>query len=192
MNGIASENKTTSLDLRWSKGYSFQQLLANDDLRKEFNCPGVYLHLDNRRSEGERAAYVGKASGAPSLWRRQYDHYVHYIGGLYVIPESTQHENSYTWTPGPDNEKTRSTVFCREAFHEIVDLAFDYVQTVTIHLCKLPTAGEAKIVERRLLWDLEPIDTTAGTKTRPKDVRECFHDCSDAPELRLLLARTRR
>ena len=171
--------------LHWSRGYLFVELLNSRHLREQFNCPGVYVHIDHRRG---RAAYVGKASGAPDLWLRQYTHYVNYIGGLYLIPNLGEESNGYVWEPGPDKVKT---VFNRDQFHKTVDLAFDYVPKVEIHLCPLENANAAKLIERELLWALDPLDTTRGTKTPPKDTHEFVHYCGEFPELQSLFVRPR-
>lgn len=176
------------MNLHWSRGYSFSELLTDKDLRSKFKCPGVYVHTDHRR---ERAAYVGKASGAPDLWLRQYTHYVHYIGGLYLIPSVEVEAGAYAWEPGPGKTKTVEAVFNRALFHQIVDLAFDYVPRVAIHLCPVETAAVAKLVERELLWALSPLDTTRGTKSPPEVAYKFVHHCAGFPELESLFVQSR-
>src|SRR4029077_17662876 len=75
----------TSARLKWNGPYSFRELLSNAGHRVTFNSPGVYLWINQVR-QPERISYVGKASGEPDLWTRQWQHYIAYIAGHYQLP----------------------------------------------------------------------------------------------------------
>jgi hypothetical protein len=162
------------VNLHWSDEYSFRELLSSQELRQRYKGkPGVYVHKDHR---SPRIAYVGKASGSPDLWLRQYQHYVHYIGGLYVIPDQDPTSNTYSWEPGPTSN-VLDVVFDREKFKTVVTRAFDYVSHVRLRLCGLSTHDEAKTVERQLLRDLAPLDTTRGKLSAPANLLVLVHSC---------------
>lgn len=174
------------MHLKWSRGFSFSELLRTPALQKQFNCPGVYVHIDNRPG----VAYVGKASGSPSLWLRQYQHYVQFVGGLYLLPAEAGDTDNYAWHPGPDIEGNLNTVFNRALFGKVVDLAFAYVPNISIHLCPLKS-DEAKTAERELLWALQPRDTVRGTRTPPKQDVSFVHECRNFTDLQKRLRNDR-
>ncbi len=52
-------------------------------------------------------------------------------------------------------------------FLEVVNEAFDCINAYSVHMAKLATAGEAKAIERQLLFDLKPTGTKWGCSTPP-------------------------
>lgn len=169
------------MDLHWSRGFSYSDLLRSESLRSHFKRPGVYVHTDHRSG---KAAYVGKATGKPDLWLRQYQHYVNCIGGLSLVPAAVGRGEPYAWTPGYKNDGIPSAILDREVVRQTVDAAFDYASKVVIYLCPLETAEAAKIAERELLWALQPLDTDSGTKSPPPSVASQFvHYCWQFPIL---------
>jgi hypothetical protein len=179
------------MELIWSEVYTFEQLLlCKNDLREQYaGRSGVYIHTDHRAGE---VAYVGKTSGNPGLWERQYTHYANYIGCLYLIPEADSRSNEYIWKPGPDEPNNLSTVFNEGRFIEKIKSAFWYVQRVQIHLCILPSHAEAKKVERELIYAFQPHDTKKGKISEPSEEIALNHHCAKFPEIKSLLKRERQ
>ena len=173
------------MDLYWSKGFSFEQLLTDPSLKERYRASaGVYVHLDGRALSpdgGGQAAYVGKASGEPSLWIRQYQHYVNTIGGLCVIPDGA---GGYQWMPGYKSSIAQQTVVDEDKFVALVRRAFDYAKTVRVHLCALKSADDAKSVERELLYVLRPADTDWGKVSPPAERLALVHHCAEFPFMR--------
>src|SRR5690242_18255150 len=80
----------TDILLEWSQPFSFKDLILNEQLKADYNKSGVYIWISPKKpsSSEMEIAYVGKASGKPSLWARQIQHYKFQISGLYKIPEN--------------------------------------------------------------------------------------------------------
>lgn len=152
------------ISLEWFGPYGFKKLLEEEALRKQFDCSGVYVWTDRVKGT-ERLYYVGKATGRPTLWRRQMQHYSMSIGGMYFIPEDFR-VSRVSWNPDPKLFEVRDVLLGEEKYLELVREAFRYTQTIEIHLCPI----EAKLVadvERNLLHELTPDGTSWGTKSQP-------------------------
>lgn len=178
------------VEIEWSRGFTYKELLGDESLKVSYTRErpiGVYVHLDHRKG---RVAYVGKTEGSPSLWMRQFQHYVNTIGGLYLIP-SVSKDGDYVWRPGPDVQETIEAVLDPDKYRRVAELAFEYVQHVRIHLCPLPDTESAKRVERELIYWLQPLDTVRGTKSAPDSTISLVHLCSQFPELSLLSKKDR-
>lgn len=177
--GRAMNESNERLMLNWFGPYSLSDLLlgngeGREETIKEFCRPGVYLWTDFRDIEEgkqqEVISYVGKASGAPTLWQRQAEHYLHLIGGYYKLPKAWSppgwKSNNGSWAANFGDPDVLDVLFDQSKYLGLVKKTFEYATQVRIHLC--PYAAErVKDIERNLLYDLRPKDTTWGTQSEP-------------------------
>lgn len=182
-----------SIELIWRPPVTFRQLFTDDQIRSELSHPGVYFHTDHR--EG-RVAYVGKASGHPDLWRRNYTHFLNLIGGLSLIPTLDSDSYAYDWLPNPKEENPNkeeyfSTLLDQGRFTEIIGKAYRYSEMIMLHFCPLKSQEDAKLVERELLFALEPLDTDRGTKSPPDTPTNIINYCGNLRNFRSLMRRER-
>lgn len=177
-----------SIELIWRPPVTFRQLLTDDQIRSELSHPGVYLHTDHRAG---RVAYVGKASGHPDLWRRNYTHFVNLIGGLSLIPTLDSDSYAYDWLPNPNQEAYFATLLDQGRFTEIIGKAYQYSRMIMLHFCPLKSKEEAELAERELLFALEPLDTDRGTKTPPSTPTNIINFCEHFRNFRSLMRRER-
>ena len=159
--------------LDWLGPFTFTDLL-NEPTPSKLEVPGVYLWIE-KRQEWEQISYVGKATGRPGLLARQRKHYSNLIGGRYTIPEHFR-EGRQRWIPNqyPEDADILSDV---EEFILLVRHAFHYGDHIKIFLAPLPhlVSEKLKVVERNLLYDLQPVGTAPGTKTIPKEKLQIQH-----------------
>ncbi len=153
------------IKLRWEGPYCFRELFGNEHLKQWFSSPGVYLWVQNHNNF-QTLHYVGKAGGKPSLYTRQLQHYQYFIGGLYTIPGEFR-KSVKDWVPDRNKEEVYSVLLDKSKFIEVVEEAFDCINSYSIHMAKLATASEAKVVERQLLFDLQPTGTRWGCSSPP-------------------------
>ena len=135
--------------------------------------PGVYLWLDHFR-QPEKICNVGRATGSPTLWSRQWAHYCALISGHYLLPEGAGPCGA-KWAMDYRSAAVAKVVFDEVKYVELVHLCFSYAQQIRIHLCPVER-DFVKAVERQLLFELQPLDTTWGTKTRPRDALDLSHE----------------
>lgn len=184
-------DKITEITLNWSRAYNFIELVrADKELKDKYSkpAPGVYIHTDHRTGN---VSYVGKVSGRPSLWDRQFQHYKNYIGGLYLIPDIDSKSREYIWQASDKQESI--DIMCDEnKFMSIIHKSFEYTRKVNINLCILSTHEEAKAVERELIWALQPLDTKNGRMTPPNFTINLIHNCSEFSEITDLIANNER
>jgi hypothetical protein len=155
------------IELIWDGPFTFHDLLKNENNRKKYSCSGVYLWKEV--SDGKTViAYVGKASGSPDLYQRQFQHYVSQIGGHYVIPTAYRSKKEKDWSCDRNNPEVLDIIFDKEKFIEIVSDGFSYINHLEIFLAPV-SSNLVNIVERNLLFDLKPIRTKWGTKTEPSE-----------------------
>ena len=128
--------------------------------------PGVYLWLADFHGK-KWVEYVGKASGSPTLGRRQQEHVSNTIGLKYTIPAQVRDADE-DWKPGiyPENKNQLLIKSTRES---LVDEALRYLDSMTFFLAPMEAKDRKLlgIVERNLLWALQPRSTVPGTKTPP-------------------------
>jgi hypothetical protein len=151
--------------LRWDGPHCLRDLFGNDHLKQKFSCPGVYLWIQQYNGH-QTLNYVGKASGSPTLYHRQLQHYQYFIGGLYTIPNEFR-KCGKDWVPDWNKEEVYSVLLDKSKFLDVVNEAFDCINAYSVHMAKLATAGEAKAIERQLLFDLKPTGTKWGCSTPP-------------------------
>jgi len=127
---------------------------------------GVYIWV--AELAGERwVEYVGKATGRPTLWRRQQEHVANTIGLRYTIPGAVR-STGVEWIPNtyPKNKKD---LLDDERRGQLVKEALSYLNSIEIFLASLPDLDSKTLgfVERNLLWALQPRSTSLGTKSPP-------------------------
>ena len=66
------------------------------------------------------------------------------------------------------------TVFDEEKFVELVRAGFRFSSEIRIYLCPLDSNDLAQI-ERQLIFELQPLDTTRGTKYAPQPFLDLVH-----------------
>ncbi len=167
------------MKLEWSCEYSLEELLrSNPNAKDEFWCPGVYIWLRPKSLNDNKMiiSYVGKSQ---NLWLRQWEHYRLQVGGLYTIPEGFRGGDKEWWPSwteknGPTREEYMDTIFDLEKIQKIVEDGYHLAQAYRVYLC--PTDEEIiGNVERNLLYDLQPKDTTWGTGSPPKEKLDIVH-----------------
>jgi len=164
------------IKLFWKGPYEFHQLINDDSIRKEYQVRGVYIWILHHKSDEKKELYyVGRASGKPNLWQRQWQHYKNYIGGIYDIPGEFRKSGEY-WS-NDVNDKARNVILDKRKFLELVSEAFDFTKYLKIFLCPLKEEDpqHIKIVERNLLYDLQPTGTTGGKESEPSNRLKISH-----------------
>jgi hypothetical protein len=129
---------------------------------------GLYFWVAPYESRDiEAVTYVGKASGSPSLLKRQRDHYANYIGGRYVIPGIFRGCGEI-WIPN-QYPSVKSIMTDRNAWLELISECIDYVASVRIYVCPLPDSDKSTIarLERELIFDMQPKVNSRGKARKP-------------------------
>ena len=162
--------------LTWEGPFTFRQFISQEYKDKYHENKdkkrGVYLWIEPTTRNGKeyRTSYVGKASGSPSLWTRQFQHFKFFRGGLYTIPE--EHFDRGEWRAIPE-EHIFKALFDPFRFHDIVNQSFEYMEKLKIYLAPVGeevSNTELKMIERNLTYTLQPIDKyTPGKKTPPNE-----------------------
>jgi len=161
-----------TIRLEWSGGYSFKELFFDGEYRSKFCTPGVYLWLEPAEDR-DRILYVGRATGAPDLWNRQWSHYVSYIAGHYQLPEIARPGRG-SWEMNPCNRAVLETVFDEASYVQLVRDGFAYASRISVYLCPL-SVDVVRRVERQLLYELQPSGTKPGTRTPPEECLKLVH-----------------
>ena len=151
------------IKLSWDGPYSPYSFLEHPNPHP---YAGVYIWSADF-ADGYWIEYVGKAGGKPTIGIRQQQHVANTIGLRYTIPAQVR-ECGVKWEPDeyPDNiqtlldEPSRSTLI-REAIAYLDSMEF-YVAEMQDY-----DSNIIKVVERNLLWTLQPRSTQPGTKTSP-------------------------
>ena len=152
--------------------FTFQQFLIDPQMRAKYSCSGVY-RWDEVGDGREICAYVGKASGSPTLFQRHVQHYMGYIGGTYSIPGEYRRSGK-PWALDVRDEAVVSTLLNKEQFVLLIEEAFEYTQKLKIFLACTPPES-VSVIERNLLYQLRPTRTTWGTLTAPGQPLEISH-----------------
>ena len=160
----------------WEGPFEVETLLRHPECRRpdplatkrhdhRYRKPGVYLWTEPCQIGGtpdQVVSYVGKAE--KDLWERQWVHYFYQIGGQAVIPESWR-EDKNAWGVNYDCPEMHEVVFTYDKFITVVADAFKYIKDSRIYLS--PYCENTGVLERNLLWDLQPKRTTRNTKSQP-------------------------
>lgn len=170
-------SQTETIGLSWEGPFSFKDLLTTKKHHEDYNCAGVYLW----EIVGEKfPQYIGKATGSPSLWLRQFHHYISLIGGLYTVPMQFTN-NGADWVCDYNNDEVLGILFNEQKFKEVISYGFRYAAAIQIYLAKL-SASKVNVVERNLLYYLKPSTTNWGTQSEPKERVRLIHSGTSCPK----------
>ena len=160
--------------LIWRGPYTFHDLILNNkDLPR--NMVGVYFHAEEI-SGSTYICYAGKALGSPDIIKRQREHYLHMIGGMYTIPLNYRCSKK-EWVPDDKNDEFFETIFDKNKFVELIREAYDYAHKLRIYIATEEFAKEeVPLIERKLLFEFKPLNTYWGTTTDPNPNLNIIHD----------------
>jgi hypothetical protein len=159
--------------LRWHGGFGLHELLTSETHRDNFSTPGVYLWIDNSRL-ARGVCYVGRATGAPDLWTRHWQHYTALIAGHYLVPAAAR-SDARDWGMDYKSSSVAEILFDEEQYVQLVRDCFAYAKQFSVFLCPLHPSL-VKAIERQLLFDLQPFDTKWGTRSPPEVPVELKHE----------------
>ncbi len=142
-------DQSEQLVVEWDGPHSLSAFIAEPGLRERFDKPGVYLWIETLPNGTCRLSYVGRATGRPSLWKRQMQHYASMVGGLYTIPKEFRADGK-AWVPDWTKPETASTLLDRSKFAAVIEDAFRYAAACQVYLWVVPSGTDVRIVERNL------------------------------------------
>jgi hypothetical protein len=152
--------------VEWDGPYSLSAFIGDTALKERFDKPGVYIWIETLPDGTCRLAYVGRATGRPTLWKRQMQHYAYMVGGLYMIPKEFRADGT-AWVPDWTRLETARTLLDRPKFAAVIDDAFRYAAACQVYLWVVPPGTDVRIVERNLLYDFKPTSTDWGKGSSP-------------------------
>lgn len=161
--------------LDWTEPFSFEELLTDENLKSKLDRSGVYIWMEPD-PKAVRVFYIGKAEGKPSLWARQVQHYMYYVGGIYHLPAKYRDVDE-DWVPGvfPENAEC---VLDEEKMISLVKEGMRFAKQLKIYFA--PVDGDhkksIKSIERELLYTLKPSGTNWGTNTPPSTRIDILHE----------------
>jgi hypothetical protein len=157
-------DQPSAVELSWHGPFRLRQLLTDAQLKAQFDLPGVYIW---KLSE-DAINYVGRALGKPTLWHRQFAHYVATIGGLYQLPDVMCADGRH-WEIDHSRADVMATLLDVSRFQRIVSGGFAYIEKADVWLCPMKDVARKTIerVERTLLHDTQPTGTRHGTQSAP-------------------------
>lgn len=163
------------IKLTWSRPIQFKDIFKGSGNVDNYRCPGVYLWTEFDGA-GVMANYIGRALGSPDLVTRQQQHYLDMISGRSMIPAEYRSSNRL-WTPGEDGVFA-DVVLDNEAYKNLVDDAFNYLNSINVRLCRLPDKDRETIaqIEKNLIYQHQPWCNTQGKYTKPDTVIELQND----------------
>lgn len=163
-----------SVTLEWHGPHLLSEFPRRRELGAEFNVPGVYLWIEELPSvAGKRLSYVGKASGKPTLYARQLQHYAFTVGGLYMIPGELRKDRT-KWAVDWAKPECVAVMLDEEQFIGVVRDGFRLAAASAVYLA--PYRGDdLGVIESNLLYALQPTGTDRGTKYPPKTRVEIRH-----------------
>ena len=147
------------MELFWYGPYAIKDFLSSSEHRERFSCFGVYL-WEEPTSDGFSVIYVGKAN---DLWYRQLEHYWTQLGGAYLLPGKYR-DCGKDWTLEFSSPEALEILLNLESFQKLVSENFAYIHNLNIYLA--PCESNA-LVERNLIFQLQPYGNKRGKKTRP-------------------------
>lgn len=159
---------TPPIPLIWSEPVSLERFVQGDVFRADaYKGSGVYTWIIKPpgRPDDERLVYVGRATSATTLTRRLRQHYLGQISGSYTIPAEFR-DSAGQWNIDWDCPEVTKTLACEDAFTQVVRQGFAVARASMISVAAV-REDLVRDVERQLLWDLQPIDTTWGTRSAP-------------------------
>lgn len=164
-----------TVSLFWRGPYSFSALL--DHSPAWAGARGVYLwHAPFDAIAKKTVTYVGKASGSPSLLKRQRDHYASYIGGRYYIPGLFR-DCGVAWVPNqyPD---VKAVMVDKQAWVRLISECFEYAAQVEVFVAQLTEFENAELagIERTLVYEMQPRINARGKSSQPLNRIEIAHE----------------
>lgn len=168
-----SANKT-EIELYWSEPFTPKALLATENgFREDYDKPpGVYIWTEIVASV-ETLAYVGRATGNPTLWVRQFQHVLNTLGGQMSIPADFR-EEKVDWRMNYNDKSVVDIVLDKEKFVKALSGFYHYLDCTRVYLAPCDSSL-VKTVERNLLFDLRPTRTSWGTRSEPSDRLTFIH-----------------
>lgn len=169
---LSEPTDDSPVTLQWKGPFKLREFIECESLREDFNKPGVYLHL----YVGEEVAklwYIGRSNS--SLSKRQKQHYLLTIGGLYNMPkEHKAMQNGEDWNPDPLNKEMRDVCLDREHYLDYIKTTFSFAETIEVYLAEC-SKDQVNDVEGTLLLKLQPCGTIKGTKSGSHRVLKIDH-----------------
>lgn len=157
-----------TVTLSWEGPFTFRKFLTEE---KRFdNSRGVYFWRDGPEPSSP-VWYVGKTSGQPSLYKRQFHHYLSLIGGQYVIPQRQSNGEKWECT-----YEELDILLDKNRYMELVADSFEFVSCLYIYVAPLNNENKVplRVVETNLLFDLNPKGTWKP-KTEPEPCVKFVH-----------------
>lgn len=156
--------------LDWKDGVPLISFLEQDTDRS--SC-GVYLWICKGLKKSW-IAYIGKASGKPSLTARQKEHVARQLGLQYSIPSEFR-KTKLAWIPSTGIDY-KETLLDSHKFLATHEESRNYLSALTSYTCPLKVdQAQIRKVERTLLWQLQPRGTRVGTRSPPADQLSIVH-----------------
>jgi hypothetical protein len=166
-----------NVNIEWEGPWRLRDFFGNDVLRERFSCAGVYLWIQHHDGL-EELNYVGKASGSPTLYKRQLEHFRDCIGGRHHLPKPFRPIGT-AWIPDPTTQACYSVLLDPTRFHGLIDDAYVMIDTFKVYLARTAVFPDpkksAKLIERQLLFDLQPVGTGWGLGSPPSELVEIIH-----------------
>lgn len=166
------------IELTWDGPYKLSDFMSDGELRKHYDYPGVYLWLEDY-GDDSRISYVGRATGKPTLARRQMQHYAYTVSGLYSIPREFR-RNRTEWIPDWTKPDVAGVLLDKEKYLELIDDAFRYSSIIDVYLFRALNGENVHALERILLYSLQPTGTKWGTLTKPNPELKLIHRAPEA------------
>lgn len=162
-------SSTTAVTLQWEPTIRLCEVpTLSKQTATRLDAPGVYVWTITPpgRPEDEYLAYVGRATLATRVLKRFRDHYLNQISGHYWIPEAFRSgdEWSVDWNSPPKVDVLAD----QSQFIKLVEQGFDVARASRMTASLLdPQLIDVRAIERQLLWDLQPSDTSWGCRSMP-------------------------
>lgn len=162
----------SSVRLKWKGPFPFKDFLLNPKYNDEFSCPGVYMWViehDRRKC----IQYIGKSQ---SVFHRILDEFFLQIGCKYSIPKEFRSCRK-DWHCNFNDKKIFDILLHKEKLLNLIGESFDYIMRNKLYIACQENEGNKFIgmVERNLLWQLQPCRTKWGTMSKPKNVLSFIH-----------------
>lgn len=150
------------ITLNWEGPFTFKDLISEKkkyDEYDEYNCPGIYLWMENWKEKGWRfPIYIGKSTNLSS---RHLDHYTSYLGGLSFIPKRRIEGSKFDWEckikKRSDKQKFDEqrdefveTIFNKDKFCGFISEVFKYTESLEIYLAKSEHFKPSESLEKYL------------------------------------------
>ncbi len=163
----------TEVILEWLGPYKLRELPQH---QQRLECPGVYMWVERPPNDPYGfLEYAGKASGSPSLFARQIEHYHAYLGARYVVPLWAAQEYGREWGSALHDPKVIEILFDKQKIMRVISDAFEYAHTLDFYFAPYKGPQPLTVVERNLIWDLQPRGNSQGRRTLPGQPLDLLH-----------------